>query len=188
MLQPRVRLELGQKIVSTQQCEGSHKEVTVPHILFIKIPSHTVFAHSQWPQDKLPVLSATPPGNWLPLLPRSAPLSRPSTLPPALLPVLLSPPSSSRPVASRPSTSLAPRRPSTVGIEPLSQLQLDLTRVIERADWPKEKLLVSLPRLNGINLVSMASRADNHAGVLQERHPRPHRLRLAGSRPGSQPP
>lgn len=122
MLQPRVRLELGHKTDSTQQPDVSHKEDIIPHTSLIKIPSHTLFAHSQWPQDKLPVLSATLPGNWLPLLPRSAPLSRPSTpLRAHLPPRLLSPPSSSRPVASRPLTLLAPRRPSTVSSAPIER-------------------------------------------------------------------
>jgi hypothetical protein len=97
-LQPRVRLELGQKIDSTQQPDVAHKETQSPIILPSRYP-HTLFAHSQWPQDKLPVLSATPPGNWLPLLPRSAPLSRPSTLLRVLPPRPPSLPNSSRPAA-----------------------------------------------------------------------------------------
>ena len=100
-----------------------------PVLLSSRYP-HTLFVHSQWPQDKLPVLSATPPGNWLPLLPRSAPSSQPSTLLPAQLPQRLpSPPSSSRPVALRPLTSLAPRRLSMVSTEATECAEMEANKI-----------------------------------------------------------
>jgi hypothetical protein len=79
-----------------------------------KIP----LTHSQWLQDLLPALCAKLPDNWLLLLPRSAPLSLLFVPVLPLPPRSPSPPASSRSVVSRPLTSLAPRRSSTVILNP----------------------------------------------------------------------
>lgn len=112
----------------------------------LPIYPHT-HTHSQWPQDPLPELSVSPSGNWLPQQSRDALLSLPSTLFELVLqlpPRLLSPLNSSKPVVSRPLTLPEPRRPSTVGSKSFfkSRKYTDVPPP-ERADWPKEKLLVS---------------------------------------------
>lgn len=130
----------------TDQPGGALKSIIIPQTCPSRYPSRPP---TQWPQDKQPVLSASPPGNWLPLLPRSAPLSRPSALPALasqLPPRPLSRLASSRRAASRQLTLPAPRRPSTVSLGAIGCVdERELTVTAERADWPKEKLLVSWP-------------------------------------------
>jgi hypothetical protein len=147
------KLRLRSRRFSQQACAHQNsrpsrrtpfKATYFPHTSFLR--SRYPFTHSQWLQDLYPALFAKLPGNWLLLLHRSAPLSLLCALASPLLPRRLSHPSSSRPVESRQLTLPVPRRPSTVIFHRAwKAIEQKADQQTERADWPKEKLLVSQP-------------------------------------------
>jgi hypothetical protein len=140
--------------------ERPFKAAWVPHTSSPN--SRYPLTHSQWLQDLLPALSAKPPGNWLLLLPRSAPLSLPFALASQLPPRPLSPPTSSRPVVSRQLTLPAPRRPSTVILSPaLSPCTQKLTIKQSVPTGPRRSFLCVNHATMALKLVSVESRADN---------------------------
>lgn len=133
-----------------------HKDLVPPVSLPISLPlllpryPSPLLTYTQWPPEAFPRLCAAQwPASWRRLL-----KSAPSLLPPvpsvlSLLAQLLPLPSS-RPVVSRPWTLQATKSRSGVScLRSMSELaqshDADVCfSCIEREDWPKEKLLVSL--------------------------------------------